>query len=92
MRCATLATVGTSLLLAGCANDWFPSPSPPAAALTSSVASPAAECSAKATSPFGSGVDTSSLGVLIEDPARNNPAVQGCTWERARASAMVRHP
>jgi hypothetical protein len=82
MRCATLATMGTSLLLAGCANGWFPSPSPPAAALASSVASPAAECSAKASSPFGSGGDTSSLRVLIEDPARNNPAVQGCPWEK----------
>lgn len=43
MRCATLATMGTPLLLAGCANGWFRSPSPPAAARASSVASPAAE-------------------------------------------------
>jgi len=80
MRCATLAAMGTSLLMAGCASGWFPSPSPPAAALASSVASPTADCSAKVSSPFGSGVDTSSL-TLIGDPARNK-AVQGCMWEK----------
>ena len=89
MRCATLATLGTSLLLAGCANGWFPSPipslpspSPPAVALAGSRASPGADCAAKASTPFGSGVDTTSLSQLIDDPARNNPAAQSCAWEK----------
>jgi len=89
MRCATLATLGTSLLLAGCANGWFPSPipwspspSPPAVALIGSRASPGDDCSAKASSPFGVGVDTTSLSQLIDDPARNNPAAQSCAWEK----------
>lgn len=89
MRCATLATMGTSLLLAGCANGWFPSPipllpspSPPAVALAGSRASPGADCAAKASTPFGSGVDTTSLSQLIDDPARNNPAAQSCAWEK----------
>jgi hypothetical protein len=76
-----------SLLLAGCANGWFPpiplfpSGSPPAVALAGSRASPGADCSTKASTPFGSGVDTTSLS-LIDDPARNNPAAQSCGWEK----------
>jgi hypothetical protein len=88
MRCATLATLGTSLLLAGCANGWFPSPiplfsssRPPSVALASPRASPG-DCSAKPSAPFGSGVDTSSLSQLIDDPTRNSPAAQSCAWEK----------
>jgi hypothetical protein len=89
MRCATLATVATSLLLAGCANGWFPSPiplfpspKPPSVALTNPRAPLGADCSATPSAPFGSGVDTSSLSQLIDDPARNNPAAQSCAWEK----------
>ena len=89
MRCAILATMGTSLLIAGCANGWlpsagpwFPSTNPPMTALASSAASPAADCSAKASSPFGSGANTTSLSALIDDPTRSNPAAQSCLWEK----------
>ena len=89
MRCAILATMGTSLLIAGCANGWLPSPapwlpspSPRATALASSGASPAADCSAKASSPFGSGANTTSLSAVIDDPTRNSPAAQSCLWEK----------
>jgi hypothetical protein len=89
MRCATLATMATSLLIAGCANGWLPSPGPwfpsagpPTTSLASSGASPAADCSAKASSPFGTGANTTSLSALIDDPNKNNPAAQSCLWEK----------
>jgi hypothetical protein len=85
MRCATLATVGTSLLLAGCANSpipLLPYSKPPSVTLASPRASPGTDCSAKPSTPFGSGVDTSSLSQLIDDPARNSPVSQSCAWEK----------
>jgi hypothetical protein len=33
-------------------------------------------------SPFGTGVDTSSLTAVLDDSARNNPAAQTCAWEK----------
>jgi hypothetical protein len=86
MRSATLAAMGWSLLLTGCANGWFPSPNLPTALFTGSAPSPAssapsraADCSAKMSSPFGTGVDTSSLSAVLDDSAR---AAQSCGWEK----------
>jgi hypothetical protein len=86
MRSATLAAMGWSLLLTGCANGWFPSPNLPTALFTGSAPSPAssvpsraADCSAKMSSPFGAGVDTSSLSAVLDDSAR---AAQSCGWEK----------
>jgi hypothetical protein len=70
------------IFAAGCANGWFPPVSPPATALASSVGASAADCSAKASSPFGAGANASSLNAVIDDPARNSPAAQSCAWEK----------
>ena len=82
MRSANLAAMGASLLLSGCANAWLPFPSPPAAALAHPVEPAPVECSAKASLPFGSGANTSSLSLLVEETANNHRAERACTWEK----------
>jgi hypothetical protein len=49
--------------------------------LTHSVEPTPAECSAKASLPFGS-ANTTSLSLLLDQTANNNPAAQACTWEK----------
>jgi len=81
MRRANFAAMGASLILAGCANAWLPFPSPPSATFAHSAGPAAVECPAKASLPFGS-ANTTSLRLLIEQPANSNPAAQACTWEK----------
>lgn len=82
MKCAQIAACGVALLLVGCANDLRPfvaqiNASPPAEREQAAV-----DCNAKANLPFGYTVDKSSLGHVIQEPARGNTAVQNCLWRK----------